>query len=87
MRYTEIKDTVTDLKKTKALDKVAIRKAIKVLRNPKKTTLERFNSLWTPFEGSASSINIGYYFQGMKTISRKPWSYVADRMEQVLLAA
>lgn len=85
MRYNEIKDTVTSLKNKKALDKPAIRKAIKVLRNPKKSTNEKYEVLDLAIPNEVTN-TVWSYFMDMKQTSRKPWTYVAQRMEDTLLS-
>lgn len=76
MRYSEIKTTVA----SKKIDKRAVRNAVRAIRSKKADTNSRYDVICRLPDP------LNTYFLVMKEVSHRSWDYIADRMENTVLA-
>lgn len=76
MRYSEIKTTVA----SKKIDKRAVRNAVRAIRSKKADTASRYEAV------VRLPAPLDTYFARMRLVSHRSWDYIADRMENTVLA-
>ena len=83
MRFTdEMKKTL----KTEGFDRQRVRNAVRRIRAKKVTQDGRWQALML-VASHMPTTRLEDYVWNLRAVSHKPWTYIADRIEQTVLAA